>query len=180
VDAVAALAAIKAAYQDASGLSSGLVVWEDEEQAYWPAGEPCMRLNVTAAVREMDPRQTASLTDTLLSAPYRFTVRALVESITNEGSALRTALSTCNKFEFTPWVEIWQANGIAIIDCPLAPTRLNRSVDGRMLAVFATDARFRAVLTDTIGQVSATIATVTGTGTIQPGDIDAPFTASII
>jgi len=175
-----AAAAIKAAFVDAVGHSN--VYWEDEDNAgnWAPYDVSTVKLSLTTMVREQDPReeQDDNENETTLSTPYVFTVRAIAEDLQNTGQALETLTQAVNRFGFTEYRAVWCGNGIAIVDLPLSPTRLNRTVDGRTLNVFAIDVRIRAVLTTTLATVGTPVEIVTGEGTLQPGDVPVPFDTS--
>lgn len=176
MNAVEAMAIIKAAFVLAVGHTN--VYWEDEPRNWAPHDSSLVLLNVTTMRAEGAPREEEDETTTTFSLSYVLTVRALAEDLQNTGQALRTLTQMRNRFQFTPYRDAWRESGIAIVDLPMNPVRLNRPVDGRQLAVMACDVLMRVVLTDTIEAVSYAIETVSGTGTLNPGNNQTTFTAT--
>lgn len=177
MDAVAALEAIRSAYVDASGLPTAQVTWEDAPYSYAPHDSCILRLQVTSLLDESDVRlvENELVPSTELSTAFVFTVQCTVENIQNTGQALRCVTQVSQRFGYNEYRNVWYGNGVAIVNTPLAPVRLNRLVDSRMLSVFAFDTTFRAVLTDTVSQVGDAIEHVNGLGTLQPGSVQVPI-----
>lgn len=179
MNTVDVFAAIKSAFVDAVGHSN--VYWKDEDNSgnWAPYNVSKVLLQTTSIVKEADPReeQDTDEGETVMSCSYVFTVTATAEDLQNTGQAMQTLLTARNRFEFSEFRDTWAANGIAIVDLPLSPTRLNYTQDRRILNVVAFDVQIRAVVTDTIDTVSYLIERVTGEGTLIPGDVPVPFDA---
>lgn len=177
MNAAEALAAIRQAFLDVSQLDAALVNWQGAEFPYVPYDQPIIRLNVTTLRRESQTRETQDFDEevTTFETPYLLTIRALAQHLKNDGSALESLLKCSELFESSVWRDTWNTNGLAIVDTPLNPTRLDYTQDGRNLAVFASDTIFRVVLSRDLALVTSYIETVNGTGTLNPGAISVPF-----
>lgn len=177
-----ALESIRTVIRDAADLEDHQVFFRRSPNSF-VAGN-FIRLDTLTFVEDTDTRFCDGEADgesagtQSLSKMATFTIQVACESLDNAGSSSAHELAHETRLALE-WPEAYPRT-LALVDVPLNPTDIGRTVDGRWVSVWAFDVQFRAMIDKERTLTGDVIEHVNITGTLTDGvtDTNLDFTVS--